>query len=182
MHNEEDHIPNTTDVPPQTDLPDATATQNIEGSFVVEVSPIPSPDNPRREDVQTFTKTSRKHKKNPEKWKKNKAAVAKAKDESYVSYNGNVIQAKYIATETTCRLKCSNKFNITQRNAILNIFDHLNVNAKNTLLFTNIDKSSIARALKRAINHKSATYKYYVKLGSDRITIYKKAFCSLHQI
>lgn len=53
----EDHIPNTTDTSPQTDLSDTTATQNIEGPFIEEVSPIASPDNPHRADIQTFTKT-----------------------------------------------------------------------------------------------------------------------------
>lgn len=133
----EDHIPNTTDVSPKTDLPGTTATQNIEVPFIEEVSHIPSPDHARRANVLTFTKTSRKNKQNPEKWKKKKATLARAKGERYASYSGNVIQAKFIAPETlchsSCRLICSNKFDVTQRKAILNAFYQVDINAKNTM-------------------------------------------------
>lgn len=153
---------------------------------VQEVSHISSSKNAQTKEKQIYTKTSRKRQRNPGEWKKKKAANRREAGESYISYKGNVIPAKSIKMgilcHDKCRLNCTNTFTEEIRESILKSFYKLNVDAKNALLFNNIEKVPIKRTRKGAVKHKSSSYKYMVTSGGVRIRVCKKALANLYQI
>lgn len=60
-------------------------------------------------------------------------------------------------------------------------FYGINVDAKNALLFNNIEKVPIKRTRKGAVKHKSASYKYAVISEGKRIPVCKTALVNLYQ-
>lgn len=57
----------------------------------------------------------------------------------------------------------------------------INVDAKNALLFNNIEKAPIKRTGKGAVKHKSTSYKYEVISEGKRIPVCKTALVNLYQ-
>lgn len=129
-------------------------------------------------------KTSRKRKRNPECWKRKKAAIAREKGIRYISQCGKVIPAKHVSENAicSCRLKCSSKFSTADKNNILSSFYKLDVNGKNALLFKSINITNVKRRRTNAVKNKSASYKYYITYNCKTITVCKTALCSLYQI
>nr|CAH7739928.1 unnamed protein product [Callosobruchus chinensis] len=131
-------------------------------------------------------KISKKRTKHENEWKKKKAAIARAKGESYISYNGVQRVARNpdsgILCGDSCRLKCNKKFMHDDIQRIFQEFYRLDVNAKNALLFKSIAMCPVARIRKQAKKHKSHSYKYSVKLKGQDIIVCKTAFCKLYQI
>lgn len=131
-------------------------------------------------------KNSRKRTRNPENWKKNKAAISREKGLSYKSYKGNDIPEKSVAVDglcpQNCRLKCSEKFTIEQREHIKSAFYKLDVNSKNALLFSSIKSGPPGRKRKGAMKHKKVTYQYFVTYGGNQKLVCKRALISLYRI
>ncbi|CAG4973812.1 unnamed protein product [Parnassius apollo] len=140
---------------------------------------IPTRNQRKSEDLEENNKSrkrkifppkenkSKKRSRNELSWKKKSAAVARAKGEEYMSYKGVKVPKKTIQEgilcHEKCRLKCSSKFSLEDRQSILNSYYSLDSNSKNALLFSSIISKPVARQCNNARNHKSASYKYYVK-------------------
>ncbi|CAH1114771.1 unnamed protein product [Psylliodes chrysocephalus] len=152
-----------------------------------EINHQPIPPNIRKKKYfSPKIKTSKKRKRKPEQWVKRKAALSREKGQSYKSYKGEDIAAKSVAMGNLCpdkcRLKCSDKFTIEQRENIMFSFYKLDINGKNALLFNSIRSSSPGRKRKGATNHKTATYQYFLTLEKKQTLVCKRAFISLYQI
>lgn len=127
-------------------------------------------------------KHSRKRKRNPDEWRRQKAANARQKGEAYTNYKGKRIAAKSVEENLCpqkCRLKCNEKFTAANRKAIFSQFYKLDINAKNALLFGSIKICPVKRMRKGAVKHKSATFKYVVTVDGKQILVCKNAFASL---
>ncbi|KAL4713396.1 hypothetical protein ACJJTC_010381 [Scirpophaga incertulas] len=118
---------------------------------------------------KVFPPKDNKSKKRPRKcetWKKRAAAIAREKGLEYWSYKNSLMPKKVVKEgvlcHEKCRLACSNKFSIEEREAILKDFYSLDTNSKNALLFRSIVSQQVARQRKNALKHKSATYKYFI--------------------
>ncbi|CAG9773378.1 unnamed protein product [Ceutorhynchus assimilis] len=131
-------------------------------------------------------KISKKKKCEPDTWKKRKAALARSKGESYLSYKNIPVPEKQIKEELLCRekcrLNCSTRFTREDRMILLKEFYSLDINSKNTLLFKSIHKHDVKRVRKDSRKHKSASYTYYVTLHGNIEKVCKEALCSLYQI
>nr|CAI5842963.1 unnamed protein product [Callosobruchus analis] len=128
---------------------------------------------------------SKKPKRDPNTWNKNKAALNRAHGEEYVSYKNTVVLKKEpkkgILCKETCRLSCSTRFSEEDRH-VLNEFYKLDVNAKNSLLFKSIQKRQVLRERKGALKHKTASYIYSVTKNGTNERVCKDAICALYQI
>nr|CAH7753491.1 unnamed protein product [Callosobruchus chinensis] len=129
---------------------------------------------------------SKKPKRDPNTWNKNKAALNRAHGEEYVSYKNTVVLKKEpkkgILCKETCRLSCSTRFSEEDRHVLLNEFYKLDVNAKNSLLFKSIQKRQVLRERKGALKHKTASYIYSVTKNGTNERVCKDAICALYQI
>lgn len=131
-------------------------------------------------------KTSRKRQRAPQTWKRNLAAKARERGESYVSQKtGKMMPPKEIKQGTlckeTCRLKCSDKFSLEDRGHILRRYYSLDVNAKNALLFKSIKILPVERHRANAKKMKQNTFQYSITYNKKVEIVCKDALCSLYQ-
>lgn len=173
-----------------------TSTDNIPVQVSVDTGPVlPEHNSTASSTSQTKTKqkmfpprenTSRKRKRAPQSWKRNKAAILREKGEAYSSYSGKNIPKKipYLGTlcSEVCPLKCSIKFNQEQREKLFTDFHKLKVNAKNALLYNCISKIDIYRRRSDAKKKKSSSFVYMVKNGSETVRVCKSALSALFSI
>ncbi|KAL4702600.1 hypothetical protein ACJJTC_016076 [Scirpophaga incertulas] len=138
---------------------------------------------------KVFPPKDNKSKKRPRKcetWKKRAAAIAREKGLEYWSYKNSLMPKKVVKEgvlcHEKCRLACSNKFSIEEREAILKDFYSLDTNSKNALLFRSIVSQQVARQRKNALKHKSATYKYFITNKGVTTEVCKLGLCGLYAI
>lgn len=131
-------------------------------------------------------KVTRKRQRKPDTWKKHKSANCRARGEAYTNYKGEVKPAKTVVSGSlcpnNCRLQCSTKFTIEQREAIFSTFHQLDVNAKNALLFKSIKKRPVKRKRNGAVKHKTASYQYSATSNGNETLVCKRAFVALYNI
>lgn len=133
-------------------------------------------------------KLSKKRQRNPDEWKRNKAAKLRQSGQEYLSQTGKLMKKKEIKKgvlcKEQCRLKCSVKFNIEDRETCLKRFYSLDKNAKNSLLFKSMSIQPVARHRHRSNTKpsKNYTFKYMMTHNKQIVAVCKDAFCSLYQI
>lgn len=131
-------------------------------------------------------KTPRKRKREPQNWKKNKAALMRAKGEAYKSYSGKDIPKKTpnlgMLCNEACPFQCSVKFSKEQREKLFFDFYKLNVNDKNALLYSCISKVNVQRQRKNANKHKSSSFHYMVKNECETVRVCKTALAAIFKI
>ncbi|XP_074025535.1 uncharacterized protein [Leptinotarsa decemlineata] len=131
-------------------------------------------------------KVTKKRKRNPNEWKKIKRILNRERGESYINSKGDLKPAKSVFVGNLCpdkcRLKCSEVFTLEEREQIFSSFYKLDINAKNSLLFSSMQRSIPQRKRTGAVNHKTATFKYTVTVGGKQTTVCKRAFVKLYNI
>ncbi|XP_031328186.1 uncharacterized protein LOC116159361 [Photinus pyralis] len=162
-----------------------TAENSQQKSPVVNAAPSEKIQKAKRKIFESREKISRKRTRIPEKWKKNKAAIARAKGESYLSQNGKIMPQKQIEQGTLCkekcRLNCNDKFTLEARYAILKKYYSLDINAKNALLFKSIVIENVQRHRANTTNPKKFTFKYSITYDQKVIPVCRDALCGLFQ-
>lgn len=137
----------------------------------------------RKKKFQPKLKVTRKRKRNTDEWVRRKAATARQKGEAYTNYKGEIVTAKAIETQylcpQKCRLKCSEKFTVDGRKTIFTQFYKLDINAKNSLLFSSIKINAVNRHRKGATKHKAASFKYVITSNGKQSFVCKNAFARL---
>lgn len=141
--------------------------------------------NKKKKVFELKEKTSRKRMRNPEEWKRKKAAVDRQKGKSYISQSGKLMPEKRVKLDNlcpeNCKLKCNQNF---EEHARINIFDkyhQLDQNSKNVLLFKNIILQEVKRHRVGAIKKKKHSFKYVIFYNHKQIPCCKRALCSLYQ-
>lgn len=138
--------------------------------------------------VKPDFKVAKKRARNPEKWKRNKAAKLRQQGEAYVSQKtGKVVEKKVIKDgilcKESCRLKCSERFSIQSREKILEKFYKLVINSKNVLIFKSIKMYEVnCHRSRKNLKTKSYSFKYTVTCDKETALVCKNAFCSLYRI
>lgn len=131
-------------------------------------------------------RTARKRSREPNKWKKNIAAIARQRGENYFNQRGKEIPGKVvnlgILCHEGCKKKCSDKVDPEKRREIFSRFYKLDEDTKNMLLFKSMTCKVPSRPQKNAANHKSVSFTYTININNTGVTVCKKAFCSLYQI
>lgn len=142
--------------------------------------------NLKRKIFELKEKTSKKRHKNENEWKRKKSAIGREKGEEYLSQKGKLIPRKKINEEMLCkekcRLKCTNKFNLEAREAILKKYYSLDVNSKNALLFNSISIRPVKRHLTTIMKRqKKFSFTYSITYNQKTEIICRDALCSLYQ-
>lgn len=143
--NEQRIAPDTT----ETDYEEADLEEDLtETNFVeAETGPAenlqPQPETPKtKQKIQRQVKSSRKRPRKPESWTRKKMALQRQKGEEYVTQPGALVVAKSvqqgILCKEKCRLKCSDKFSIEDRQLIFRKYYKLDVNSKNMIIFNSL--------------------------------------------
>lgn len=130
--------------------------------------------------------TSRKRKRNPQCWKKNKAAILREKGEAYLSCSGKEIQKKTptlgMLCNNKCPFHCNDKFNRHQREHIFFDFYKLDTNAKNAYLYNCISIMPVQRQRTGAKTHKTSSFTYLVKNERENVRVCKTALAALFRV
>lgn len=130
--------------------------------------------------------SSKKPKRDPNTWKKRNAALNRSKGEEYISYKNILVSKKEpkqgILCRENCRLSCSTRFSVEDRNTLFNEFYKLDINTKNALLFKSISKKEVLRKRTGAVKHKTASYTYSVTKNGINEKVCKEALSALYQI
>lgn len=193
--NNNDIMKNTNHTPTETSkkiesIKDINMTENRE-TYTNEISVHCTADGihtsiKKGKQFDLLPKTSKKRTRNPENWKRKKAAILRQKGEEYVSQKGKLIKKKVIKEEIlckeNCRMNCSEKFSNEDREVIFLKFYGLDVNAKNTLIFKSIQIQPVSRHRSNRTSSKKYTFKYFVTYNKQLIPVCRDAFCSLHGI
>ena len=135
-------------------------------------------------DVGSQQKSRKRHR-NKNLWKRNKIKRAREKGEYYVSYTGEVIEAKSAPLREVlcrCKFKCNDGLSDNQRLLIFNAYYNLSTEAKNTYLFGCLQTGSPKYLFANATRHRDVAVKYTVNNGCKTIRVCKKAFMRLHAI
>lgn len=130
--------------------------------------------------------TSRKRRRDPQCWKKNKAATLREKGEGYISYSGKVMPKKTpnlgILCNDKCPFHCNEKFSQQQREHIFFNLYKLDTNAKNAYLYNCISIMPVQRQRKDATTHKTSSYTYMVKNDRENVRVCKTALTALFMV
>lgn len=140
----------------------------------------------KKKIFEMIPKTSKKRTRNPQNWKRKRAAISRQKGEEYISQNGKVVKKK-VANEgnlckENCRRKCNLQFSIEDRELILRKYYSLDVNAKNTLIFKSIQIEPVSRHRPQRCSSKVHTFKYFITHQTQLRQVCRDAFCSLYRI
>lgn len=123
---------------------------------------------------------TRKRKKNPQVWKKNKRKENYQKGKQYVNAKGVVIPAKVIDTKKdcnkNCRFHCKEKFNDEIRLDIKSSYYSLDQNGKYGFLLNMTKKKLIKRKRSTETNYKSFSFEYYLEKENDKFRVCKPFF------
>ncbi|KAL3271829.1 hypothetical protein HHI36_022299 [Cryptolaemus montrouzieri] len=142
--------------------------------------------NEKRKIFPPKESRSKKPKRDPNTWKKRKAALDRTKGEEYISYKNILVPKKEpkmgILCREKCRVSCNTRFSAEDRQALFEKFHKLDTNSKNALLFKSILKKNILRERKGAVKHKTASYAYTVTKNGSNERVCKETLCSLYQI
>lgn len=168
-------------------------TQNTQGSnrFTqevgdqVETTEIPQGMKRKKKQFAKVEKKSKKRKRNPNEWKRRKAALAREKGQAYSSQSGKEVPQKEINLGTLCNLNCRfkcSKIDHEQRKKIFDNFYSLTTDAKNTLIFKSIFLEKVCRPKMNAKVPRTVSYKFFITCDSNNIRVCKAAFCSLLQV
>ena len=132
-------------------------------------------------------KMSRKRKRNPENWKRNKVKVAREKGHSYVDSAGKTVPEKTSACgknlcSSGCRFKCNEHVSDENRSIIFEKYHELTGDAQNVYLFGCMIVKNPQRVCTEASQHRDVVVQYTVRTGNDVTRVCKKAFMQLHSI
>jgi len=136
-------------------------------------------------DVVEQRKKSRKRVRNVNTWLRVKRKLARQSGEQYLSANGNLVKAKKPCTDRclcTCKLRCSEKFSVDERQQLYDIFYSMDGNAKNAYIFQCVKASSPKVRFCAATKHRAVTFTYFVTVGAEVRRVCKKAYTELHQV
>ncbi|CAH0562899.1 unnamed protein product [Brassicogethes aeneus] len=117
---------------------------------------------------------SRVRTRNPDTWKKRKAALAREHGQEYISYKGKQMPKKEIELgllfSEKCRLKCSDQFNQEDREMILKRYYSMNKEAQTALIFNSIDVKRHKKAARRHSNRPTKIKEEVVNFITDHIS------------
>lgn len=129
---------------------------------------------------------SRKRKRQVDLWKRNVAKNNRARGLPYISYNNVSRPAKQpnleVLCRERCRFKCTQSISCEERESLFAEFYTRDVNQKNLILFNSINRAPVKRHRPEAVNKKSNSYQYAVKLLGRNVRVCKRALCAIYQI
>ena len=133
-------------------------------------------------------KNSRKRKRNPDNWKRNKVKRARQHGEAYTNYAGDRVSAKSAAVgemlcHSKCKFKCTERVDDECRSMVFSSFYDLNSDAQNVHLFACLTLKKPRLVDTEATQHREVAVEYRIKTSAaTQIRVCKKAFMTLHRV
>lgn len=137
-------------------------------------------DNSNNQNTSKGIKISRKKKRQPENWQRNKLKRQREAGEEYCNIKGQHFPAKRvkIGCEVNCAYKCATKFTFQEREDIKNGFYSLNDTQK--YKFYNEFTARVAKNRKRTqaeVSRRRYSFKYFFLLNNQKQRVCQIFFC-----
>lgn len=116
--------------------------------------------------------------------------LSRVKGQEYTNYKGNSVAAKSIGAPCNCRLKCFENITVEKQGEAFERLYGLATKDEQDLYLQGLVQAESVKTRRRRRSRtprmedsrRDTTFKYYILVGSERQTICKKAFLSLHSI
>lgn len=125
-------------------------------------------------------KRSRSHTPNPSEWACNVRKLKHQRGEAYVNRRGKLVPEKHVKTTkdclTSCKFKCSERINDTDREHIFKAFYSLNANEKKHFLLNTTERINVRSRSSDANHRRQYSFKYFFLVRANRYTVCKNFY------